>query len=158
MLKSFIVHYSTLSSMESGKLHALHSTVQNVLQTSCTKSWKLHAPQCIINQVYEEWEVTGAFRWTALEPQASLWDHLSQPVQSLLWIGRIILLVAMTNGFCCCVLFLIGSHVFFIGYVFSCWSKWFQGCPFCESCFLNSAKVLYRKIPIYFYMVSSSVH
>ena len=78
MLKSFIVHYSTLSSMESGKLNALHSTVQNVLQTSCTKSWQFHAPQCIINQVYEEWEVTGAFRWTALEPQASLWDHLSQ--------------------------------------------------------------------------------
>ena len=36
----------------------MHSREQNVLQTSCTKSWKLHAAQCIINQLYEEWEVT----------------------------------------------------------------------------------------------------
>ena len=61
------------------------------------------------------------------------------PVQNLLWIGRIMLLVVMTNVFCCCVLFLMGSHVFFISYVFSCLSKWFQCCPFCENCFLSSA-------------------
>ena len=137
------MHYSTLSSMESGKLNAQQSAksitdqLYKKLEVTCTT---VHYKP----RVGSYWCISMDCTWTAGFLVGS-----PVPVQSLLWIGRIMLLVVMTNVFCCCVLFLMGSH-FFISYVFSCLTKWFQGCPFCENCFLNSAKVLYmyRKIPI----------
>ena len=129
VLKSFI--------QESGKLHAQHSAkcitdqLYRKLEVTCTTVY-----------LYEEWEVTGAFRWTALGPQASLWDHLSR---SKACCGSDVL--------CCLLLWPMFSVVvysslwelmFFYLICFLLFNQVVPRLSILWKCFLSSVQVLYR--------------
>ena len=125
VLRSFIVHYR-LVPWRVGSY--MHSREQNVLQTSCTKSWKLHAPQCIC---MKSGKLLVHFDGLHLNRRLPCGIPCPSPKPA----------VDRTYNVACCYdqCFLLlstlpyGNWCFFISYVFCCLTKWSQGCQFCES-------------------------